>query len=121
LGFFGTVAGMDIDSTGKIMVAYNANNSPGAPMQLYARTSSNGGGTWSSRMSIGGGGTVNHHSVQMVSGPAAGEVAVVWQDDWMGVNTAWNVWLRHTGDSGTTWAAPVRLSYLGSGAPYKNA
>jgi hypothetical protein len=121
LGFFGTVAGMAVDSAGKIMVAYNANNSPGTPMQLYARTSSNGGVLWSARMSIGGGGTVNHHSVQMVSGPAAGEFAVVWQDDRLGANVAWNVWLRHTLDSGTNWAAPVRLSDLGSGAPYKTA
>jgi hypothetical protein len=57
----------------------------------------------------------------MVGGPAAGEFAVVWQDDRMGANTAWNVWLRHTSDSGTTWAAPVRLSDQASGAPYKTA
>jgi len=120
-GFFGTIAGIAIDSAGKIMISYNANNSPRTPMQLYARTSSDGGAIWSARISIGGGGTVNHHSVQMVSGPAAGEFAVVWQDDRMGANIAWNVWLRHTVDGGSTWAAPVRLSDLGSGAPYKSA
>ena len=103
------------------MIAYNANNSVRAPMQLYAKTSSNGGATWSARISLGAGSQFNHHSVQMVSGPAPNEFAVVWQDDRMGINTAWNVWLRHTLDGGTTWANPVRLSDLGTGAPYKTA
>lgn len=120
-GFFGTIAGMAIDSTGKIMVAYNANNSVRAPMQLYARTSSNGGATWSARMDIGAGSTVNHHSVQVVNGFTAGEFAVVWQDDRMGANLAWNVWLRHTLNSGSSWDNPVRLSDLATGAPYKTA
>ena len=119
-GFFGTMAGLGIDSAGKIMVAYNANNSVRAPMQLYARTSSDGGASWSPRMSIGGGATVNHHSVQVVGG-LAGDFAVVWEDDRMGANLAWNAWLRHTGNGGNTWDAALRLSDLGTGAPYKTA
>jgi hypothetical protein len=121
LGFFGTIGGLAVDSAGNIMIAYNANNVASSPMQLYAKKSTNGGSTWSARMDIGGGAAVNHHSVAVAAGSAAGSFAVVWQDDRMGANTAWNAWMRRTTNGGTTWDAPLRLSDQATGAPYKTA
>jgi hypothetical protein len=36
-----------------------------------------------------------------------------------GNDDAWNVWYRTSTDGGATWAAPVKISDLGSGAAYK--
>jgi hypothetical protein len=119
-GFFGTMGGLAVDSAGKVLIAYNVNNTNRAPMQLYYRTSTNGT-TWSARQDIGGGSTVEHHSIAVAAGLTAGDFAVVWQDDRNGANTNFNAWLRHTGNGGSTWDAPIRLSDQGSGAPYKSA
>jgi hypothetical protein len=41
-------------------------------------------------------------------------------DDRAGAN-AFNVWYRKTTNSGSSWSSAVKLSNLGSGAPYKTA
>jgi hypothetical protein len=118
-GFFGTIAGLAGDSAGKVMIAYTASTVNRGPMQLYARTSTNGT-TWSARQDIGAGSAFNHHSVAVASS-GMGDFAVTWQDDRNGANTAWNAWLRQTSNGGNTWDAPLRLSDQASGAPYKSA
>jgi hypothetical protein len=120
-GFFGTIAGLAVDSGGKLLAAYNVNNSPNAPMQLYARTSSDGGTTWSSRIDVSGAGvTINHHSVQ-VAAYGNNTFAVVWQDDRNGINAYFNAFLRKTTNGGNTWGDVLRLSDASSGAPYKSS
>ena len=56
----------------------------------------------------------------MTAGPTAGDFRIAWQDDTRGA-TSWNTWFRRTTDGGRTFSTAVRLSDLGSGAPYKNA
>jgi hypothetical protein len=119
-GFFGTNAGLAIDPNGKLMIAYNANNADRAPMQLYARTSTDGI-NWSARQDIGAGPAYNHCNVAVAAGTARGDFAVVWQDDRKGVNTAWNAWMRKTSNGGGSWDSTLRLSDQASGAPYKTA
>ena len=120
LGFFGPVSGIAVDKSGTLLVGYNASETPGGPMQLYAKTSSDGI-HFSARIALGGGATVNHHSVQVAAGRSADEFVVVWQDDRMGANRAYNAFMRRTIDRGATWEAPVRLSDRADGAPYKSA
>ena len=119
-GFFGTIGGLAIDASGRLMIAYNANNSPRAPMQLYVRTSTDGI-TWSARQDIGAGLAVEHHSVAVAAAPGTGGFAVVWQDDRNGANANFNAWMRRTTNGGTTWDGPFRLSDQATGAPYKSA
>lgn len=121
-GFFGSVAGVAVDSAGTVAVVYTANSSPGAPEQLYFRSSTNGGVTWNARQTISGApATASHHSPAIAAGSTPGDFRVLWEDDRIATNTGWNAWYRSTANGGSTWAAPVRVSDLGSGAPYKAA
>ncbi|MFN8598683.1 MAG: sialidase family protein [Anaerolineae bacterium] len=120
LGFFGPSAALAIDTAGTIMIAYNAGDVAGQPQKMWARTSTNGV-TWSARQELSNGATtVNNGFPALATGPTAGDFRVAWQDDRNGSTTAWNTWYRSTNNSGTTWSAPIRLSDLGTGAPYKN-
>jgi hypothetical protein len=120
LGFFGPSAALAIDKAGTIMIAYNAGDVASQPQKMWARTSTDGV-NWTSRVEISNGsGTVNNGFPALATGPTAGDFRIAWQDDRNGSTTAWNTWYRSTTNSGGTWSAPVRLSDLGSGAPYKN-
>jgi len=121
LGFLGPSAALAIDKAGKIMIAYNAGDVAGQPQKTWVRTSTDGT-TWSARQEIGATG-VNNAFPALAAGPVAGDFRVAWQDDRLGstdVPHAWNTWYRSTTNSGDAWSTPVRLSDLGSGAPYKN-
>lgn len=120
LGFFGTMGGLAIDTAGTVMIGYNANNTASAPMQLYVRTSTNGGTSWSARQDLGAGLAVEHHSIAVAAGTVPNDFGVAWEDDRNGANTYFNAWLRRTTNGGSTWTAPVRLSDQATGAPYKS-
>ena len=120
LGYFGSATGVAVDKVGKVMVAYTANDNNGNPMKLYVKTSTDGL-AWSSRQEIGiSTPGVNHLFPALAAGPVAGDFRVMWQDDRNGQN-AWNTWYRRTTTGGATWQAEVRVSDLGTGAPYKGA
>jgi len=116
--FFAPSASLDVDSAGKILLAYSANNTAAANKTMYVRTSTDGV-TWSARTDVGQNtGDSGFPSVE--AGTAAGDFRLVWQDSRNGA-TAWNTWYRKTTDGGATWGTALRLSDLGSGAPYKTA
>jgi hypothetical protein len=120
-GFLGSSAGLAIDPDGTILVAYGAGVSPGAPQQIYARTSVDGE-RWSPRTQLSDpSSAVNSGFPAVAAGRQAGEFRVVWQDDRNLPERAWNTWHRRTVDGGLTWDDPTRLSDLGSGAPYKKS
>jgi hypothetical protein len=120
-GFFGSIAGLAVDAAGTLAVVYTANNAVQAPQQVYFRSSLNQGATWGPRVALSGAPTAGHHSPAIAAGPTSGDFRAVWQDDRNGANTAWNTWYRSTTNGGATWGTPVRLSDLGTGAPYKTA
>ncbi len=121
LGFLGSSAALAVDATGKLMIAYNANDVPSVPEQIYARTSTDGV-TWSARQLVSTGvSTVNGGFPALASGPTSGDFRLAYQDDRNGSTTAFNTWYRRTTNGGGTWSADVRLSDLGKGAPYKTA
>ncbi|MCI0669267.1 MAG: glycoside hydrolase [Myxococcaceae bacterium] len=121
-GFFGAFAGLAVDENGTVMIAYTANNSPGAPMSIYVRTSTDGGNTWSPRQQVSGQPlTVNHHNPTVAAGTTPGDFRVVWQDDRNGSPNKWNVWYRRTTNGGGSWGSTLQMSDLTSGAPYKSA
>ena len=121
LGFFGPSAALAIDNAGKIMIAYNANGTPGAPTRIWVRTSTDGV-AWSARQEVSNGSsTVNNAFPALAAGPTAGDFRLAWQDDRNGSTTAWNTWYRSTANGGSTWSAALRLSDVASGAAYKTA
>lgn len=115
--FFSSQATVEADSSGKLVLAYLLNSVPGEPKRLYVRTSTDGV-TWSPRSLVNSLGDSNMPAV--AAGPAAGDFRLVWQDDRNGAN-GWNTWFARTTNGGSSWSAAVRLSNLGSGAPYKTA
>jgi hypothetical protein len=121
-GFFGSIAGLAVDSAGTIGYVYTATITPGGPPQLFFKKSTDGGASWSARAAISGAPTTAwHHSPAIAAGTTAGDFRVLWQDNRNGVPAKWNAWYRATGNGGNTWSAPVRVSDLASGAPYKSA
>ncbi len=118
-GFFGPSVGLAVDSAGRLLVAYNAGDAPGAPQRLYVRASPDGV-HWSARQEVSSGDPlVNNAFPALAAGPPPGDFRLVWQDDRNGSTTAWNTWFRRTTNGGHTWSDPLRLSDLGSGAGYK--
>ncbi|GAB4146247.1 MAG: hypothetical protein Fur0021_04190 [Candidatus Promineifilaceae bacterium] len=121
LGFFGPSMGLAVDSAGTVLIAYHAGSIASAPQQLYIRTSTDGGLTWSDRQQISSEDTaVNNAFPAVAAGPLPGDFRVVWQDDRIRSLTGWNTWYRRTTDGGQTWSLPVRLSNRPFGAPYKD-
>ncbi len=121
-GFLGTQAALAMDSAGKLMIVYNANDVPDAPEQIYVRTSTDGV-IWSARQKISvASATVNSGFPAAAAHPTtAGDFRVWFQDDRLQSHTGWNTWYKRTTNGGSTWSADVRVSNLTSGAPYKNA
>ena len=117
--FFASQAGIGADAAGKLMVAYTLNTTSAAPKDLYIKTSTDGGVTWSARTEIGQN-TGDAGFPVIEAGPAANDFRVAWQDNRNGA-TAYNTWYRRTPDGGATWSTQVRLSDATSGAPYKTA
>lgn len=118
--FFGAQAAIAVDKGGTAMLAYAKSSVAAGPMALYESTSTNGV-TWSAPVALGSGGTsVGADFPVIASGPTAGDFRVAWMDDRNGAS-AFNVWYRSTTNSGGTWGTAVRLSNLGSGAPYKTS
>ncbi|HYS05155.1 MAG TPA: sialidase family protein [Candidatus Dormibacteraeota bacterium] len=121
-GFLGTQAALAIDSAGKLMVVYNSNDTPDVPEQIYFKTSTDGGATWSARtkLSVASAAVNNGFPMAAAHPTTAGDFRVVWQDDRIFSHSGWNTWYKRTTNGGTSWTADVRLSDLTSGAPYKS-
>jgi hypothetical protein len=119
-GFLGSTPNMAIDSAGKLLIAYHVNSTPGAPEQMYIRTSTDGV-TWTPRVQISvASTTVNNAFPSVAAHPTtAGDFRVTWQDDRQQSQTGWNTWYKRTTNGGSTWSADIRVSDLGTGAPYK--
>ena len=113
--FYSSQATIASDSSGKLVFAYLKSTVDGGPKSLYVRTSTNGT-SWSPPVLVNARGDSDMPAI--AAGPAAGDFRLVWQDNRNGVN-AWNTWYARTTNGGATWSAAVRLSNLGSGAPYK--
>jgi hypothetical protein len=115
--FYSSQATVAADAAGTLMFAYLLNTVPDAPKSVYIRTSTDGV-TWSARNLVNADGDSNMPAI--AAGPAAGDFRLVWQDNRNGQN-AWNTWYARTATVGRTWSADLRLSNLGSGAPYKSS
>jgi hypothetical protein len=118
--FFGAQATLAVDAGGTAMVVYAKSTAAAGPMSMLERTSSDGV-NWSAPVSLGSGATsVGADFPAISAGPTAGDFRVGWMDDRNGAS-AFNVWYTSTTNSGAAWSSPVRLSNLGSGAPYKTS
>jgi hypothetical protein len=112
--YFAATGTIAIDGAGHMVLAYTFSTEPNRPKSLYVRTSDDGA-HWSSTVLVNalGDSTVP----QIDRGPTPGDFRLAWQDDRTG---KFNTWYARSTDGGASWEPQVRLSGLGSGAPYKS-
>jgi hypothetical protein len=112
--YFAATGSIAIDGTGHMVFAYTFSDEPNGPKRLFVRTSEDGA-HWSTKVLVNALGDSN--VPQIDRGPAPGDFRLAWQDDHTG---KFNTWYAQTRDGGASWGSHVRLSNLGSGAPYKS-
>jgi Neuraminidase (sialidase) len=103
------------DEDGDLVIVYNGAAESLGPRTVYARSSVDGGRTWTDRVAISRDG-VNSAFAAAV-GTGEDEARVWFMDQRSG---RWNVWYTTTTDLGATWSAAVKLSDARSGTAYKN-
>jgi hypothetical protein len=104
------------DGADDLVMVYNGAATPFGPQTVYARSSTDGGATWSARVALSSPGV--NAAFPAAAGAGVGEARVWFMDQRTG---RWNVWYTTTGNLGASWSTPVRISEATSGAVYKNA
>ena len=112
--YFAATPSIAIDPSGRMAVAYTFSKVAKGEKNLYVRTSSDGA-HWSAPTLINPHGDSNFP--QIASG-SSDDFSLAWQDDRTG---EFNTWYTRSTNGGSTWGAQVRLSNLGTGAPYKSS
>jgi hypothetical protein len=112
--YFAATGSIAIGGSGHLVFAYTFSSEANGPKSLYVQTSDDGV-NWSAPTLVNGQG--DSSVPQIDSGPSPGDFRLAWQDNRTG---RFNTWYAPTTDGGATWGPQVRLSDLGSGAPYKS-
>ena len=102
------------DADGNLVAMYTGATTEGSNSQVWARRSGNGGASWSARLELGRGPSVNS-AFPAIVGADPGVFKAIYMDDRTG---RWNVWYRSSTDGGATWSEDLRLSDAATGAPY---
>jgi Neuraminidase (sialidase) len=103
------------DEGGDLVIVYNGAAEPLGPRTVYARSSTDGGRTWSERVRISRVGV--NAAFPAVVGEGDDGARLWFMDQRTG---RWNVWYTTSSDLGATWSRPVRISDARSGTAYKN-
>ena len=103
------------DQNGDLMIVYNGASTHFGPQTVYARSSTDGGLTWSDRVAL------SRNGVNAAFPAAVGDGndgARVW---FMAQRIQrWQVWYRTTDDLGASWSTREKLSDATSGTVYKH-
>ena len=117
LGFFGPSPALAIDSSGQLLLAYNAGRADGDPQQIWIRSSEDGINWSPRRRRSRSSRSINNAFPAVEAGPFPGDFRLVWQDDRKtkkrrqdNSRKRWNTWYRRTQDGGATWSRAIRLS-----------
>lgn len=114
--FYDGHAALAGDAGGELVMAYDGANALGGPRRVWARSSTDGGLTWSDRVVLSPKGV--NAGFPTAVGVGDGRVRMWFMDQRTG---RWNVWYRTSKDLGATWSDPVRISDAISGTVYKDA
>ena len=113
--FYDSGPALAADEDGDLVIVYNGASAPFGPQTVYARSSRDGGLTWSDRVQL------SKDGVNAAFPAAVGEGddgARVW---FMAQRKArWQVWYRTTTDLGVTWSPREKISDATSGTVYKH-
>jgi len=105
------------DANGALVVLYDGATVSHGNETVWARRSTDGGVTWSARQALSTSGEMG--DFPSVESRASGDVRAWYMQTNGGNFDAWNVWYRSSTNGGATWATPVKISDVTSGAPYK--
>ncbi len=108
-------AALAADRDGDLVIAYDGATAVGGPRRVWARSSTDGGLTWSARVPLSPRGV--NAGFPAAVGTGDDEVRLWFMDQRTG---RWNVWYRRSADLGATWSDPVRISDATSGTVYKD-
>ena len=108
------------DANGDLVYLYDRASTDLGPQQIFARTSTTEGDTWSDPVALSTDG--ENASFPAVESTGAGDVRAFYMQTANGDNPdEWNVWYRSSADGGTNWSDPVKISDATSGVDYKTA
>jgi hypothetical protein len=103
------------DANGHLVMVYNGAAIVKGPQTVYARSSTDGGLTWSDRVALSPEGV--NAAFPAAVGTGDGEVRAWFADQRTG---RWNIWYTASMDLGATWGRRVRISDATSGTVYKS-
>jgi hypothetical protein len=114
--FYGPQAAMAGDSDGRLVTLYNGANQRNGRQRVYARSSADGGESWSGRTRLSPKGA--NAAFPAAVGGAAGDFRAWYMDDRKGADDRWNVWFRESADGGQSWSPSLRISDATAGTAY---
>lgn len=114
--FYDSGPALAMDASGRLVIVYNGASTAYGPQTVYARSSVDGGVTWSGRVALSASGV--NAAFPAAVGVGDGDVRVWFMDQRTG---RWNTWYTTSRDLGATWSTPVRISDATSGTTYKDA
>jgi len=110
---------LTVDAMGRIVFLYDGAATNGGLQTIAAKTSTNGGATWSAAVQLSA--TGSQATDPAVEATGSGDVRAWYAQTTGGNVDAWNVYYRTSTNGGTTWSTPVVISDATSGAAYKSA
>jgi hypothetical protein len=112
--FYDSGPALAMDEDGDLVIVYSGASTPEGPRTVYARSSIDGGTTWSPRVPLSPAGA--NAAFAAAAGTGNDDIRVYYADQSTG---RWNVWYRTSSDLGESWTGPVQISDATSGAVYK--
>ncbi len=103
------------DADGNLVIVYNGASEHEGPQAVYARSSTNGGLSWSDRVLLSKTGVNSAFPAAVGNGTDGARVYYVAER-----NGRWTVWYRTTSDLGETWSPREKLSDATGGTIYKH-
>lgn len=113
--FYDSGPALAADEDGDLVIVYSGAATSGGPRRVFARSSIDGGTTWSDRVPLSPAGA--NGAFAAAAGTDDDGVRVYFADQRTG---RWNIWYRSSSDLGETWTPAVRISDAVSGTVYKD-
>jgi BNR repeat-like domain len=114
--YYGPQAAMAADSAGRLVIVYNGANRRNGKQGVFARSSTDGGLSWSARTRLSPRGAIAAFPAAV--GGDDGDFRIWYMDDRRGAHDRWNVWFRSSEDAGESWSPSVRISDATAGTAY---
>ncbi len=113
LGFLASQMALASDDAGVIYAVWNSGSVVGGPQRIYFSSSTNQGGSWSTKFDISNAPLGVEHCFPAITAGTAGDVRIAWMDT-RTVNSqthpVWNTFYRASTNGGATWSPESQVS-----------